>query len=85
VNVRYRWVLDGDAYAALVALPRAKRREFERAFDRLATDPFTPPSFSFDGPDDTPLSACFVRDRMIVFHVDHAVKRVYILEVSEAP
>ncbi len=85
MNVRYRWVLDGEAYATLVALPPARRRDFERTFDRLAANPFTPPSFVFEGSDDTPLSACFVRDRMIVFHVDHAVKRVFILEISEVP
>lgn len=53
----------------------------ERALDRLAERPFTEPSFIAFDSDGADVFHLFVSDCVIVYHVDHAIRRLLIYEI----
>ncbi len=77
----YRWLLDAEAYSFLRRLPRSRRSLLERAIDRLADRPFTEPSFIGVDAEGVPVFHLFVSCYVIVYHVDHAVRKVLIYEI----
>ena len=58
---------------------------FKRALDLLAAHPFTEPSYIDFDSEGEELFHRFVGRHTIVYHVDHAVRRVLILQVCPNP
>lgn len=77
----YTWSRDGDAYHFLTALPNRRRRLLERAIQALAAHPFRPPLFSDQGPDGERLDIVEVDGHLVTFHVEHAVRRIRVIEI----
>ena len=81
MSLEYRWMLDAEPYGFLRRLPRGRRVVIERALDRLGHNPFTEPSFiGFDSEGDE-VFHLFISSHVIVYHVDHAVRRVFVFEI----
>ena len=74
-------MLDEEAYAFLRTLSPRDRRRLEATFDSLRTRPFTEPSFiEFDSEGEA-LFHLFLTDYSIIYHVDHAVRMVFIQQI----
>ena len=74
-------MLTEEAYAFLGTLSRRDQRRLEAAFDGLRSRPFAEPSFvGFDASGEEHFHL-FIEDYAIVYHVDHAVRLVYIQEI----
>lgn len=74
-------MLDEEAHAFLSRLDRRTQRKLERQFDLLRDRPFTEPSFVELGAAGEPLFHRLVDDWVVVYHVDHAARRVFILQI----
>ncbi len=81
----YIWTLLQPAYEALVRLPDEDRRIVEGEFYFLAAHPFRRPAFETPDLDGLPLATIYVGDYMLTYHVDHAARRVDILEIDTVP
>jgi mRNA-degrading endonuclease RelE of RelBE toxin-antitoxin system len=81
VSLCYRWMLDEEPYGFLRRLPRGRRLIIERALDRLGLNPFTEPSFIAFDADGEEVFHLFVSGHVIVYHVDHAVRRILVYEI----
>ena len=77
----YQWWLDAEVYAFLKQLPRGRRGMLERSLDRLASVPFAEPDFISVDAGGEAVFHRFVRDWVIVYHVDHAVRRIFVFEI----
>lgn len=79
----YEPVLSAKAAAFLVALPKARQRILIGLLFQLAENPFQVGDYS--EPDDTGRSVQFmlVRDRLIAFWADHAVRELRIVDIEE--
>jgi hypothetical protein len=81
VNWGYRWIVDEEPYAFLSSISRSDRRRLEKAFDHLRNHPFAEPSFvGVDSHGEVQFHH-FLDDYAIAYHVDHAVKLVFIQEI----
>jgi mRNA-degrading endonuclease RelE of RelBE toxin-antitoxin system len=74
-------MLDEEPYGFLWRLPRGRRTVIERVLDRLALNPFVEPSFIGFDADGEAVFHLFVSGFVIVYHVDHAVRRVLVYEI----
>lgn len=81
MSLVYRWLLDEEAYGILRYLTRGRRAAIERALDRLGANPFTEPSFIAFDADGEEIFHFFVSGHVIVYHVDHAVRRILVYEI----
>lgn len=74
-------MLDEEAHTFLGNLNRRDRRKLEAAFDALRTHPFAEPSFvGFDSNGEEQFHL-FIDGYAIAYHVDHAVRRVFIQQI----
>ena len=74
-------MLDEDAYTFLGKLSRGDHRKLETAFDTLRDHPFAEPSFvGFDSNGEEQFHL-FLDDYAIAYHVDHAVKFIFIQQI----
>lgn len=78
-------MLDEEPYAYLRSLRPTHRRRLEGVLDSLATHPFTEPSFIEFDSDGEELFHCFAGSDTVIYHVDHAVRRVLILQICPNP
>ncbi len=78
-------MIDEEPYAFLRSLKPTKRRPLERAIAQLAARPFTEPHFIGFDSDGEPIFHLFVGHHTLIYHVDHAVRRVLILEITLNP
>ena len=85
MNLGYRWTLDEEAYAYLRALKPASRRQLEQTIARIAARPFTEPAYIDFDSDGEELFHLFVGRHTLIYHVDHAVRRILILEICLSP
>jgi hypothetical protein len=74
-------MLDEEAYVVLVGVNRRDRRKLESAFDHLRDHPFAEPSFVGLDSNDEEQFHLFLPDYSIAYHVDHAVKLVFIQQI----
>jgi hypothetical protein len=81
----YIWTLLQPAYEALMRVPDDDRRVLESEFYLLARHPLRKPAFVTPDLDDLPLATIYVADYMVSYHIDHAVRRVDILEIIAIP
>lgn len=78
-------MLADEAYAVLGTLNRRDRRKLEAAFDALRSHPFAEPSFiGFDSNGEEHFHL-FLDAYAIVYHVDHAMRLVYIQDIVPNP
>jgi len=75
-------MLDEEAYAFLGALNRREQRKLESNFDRLRDHPFAEPSFIGFASNGEEQFHLFLKDYATVYHVDHAVKLVFIQQIA---
>lgn len=85
MNSGYRWVLDEESYRYLCRLSPGQRRRAESALDLLAAHPFTEPSYIDFDSEGEELFHRFVGRHTIVYHVDHAVRRIWVLQICPNP
>lgn len=78
-------MIDEEPYAYLRSIKPASRRRLEREIGRLATRPFTEPSYIDFDADGEELFHLFVGRHTIIYHVDHAVRRVLIQQICPNP
>lgn len=71
-------MLDEEAHAVLATLHRRDRRKLETAFDSLRAHPFAEPSFVGLDSNGEEQFHLFIDGYSIAYHVDHAVRRVFI-------
>ena len=81
MSLVYRWMLDEEPYGFLRCLPRGRRIVIERSLDRLGINPFIEPSFIGFDADGEEVFHLFVSGYVIVYHVDHAVRRILVYEI----
>lgn len=81
----YRWMLDEESYDYLRGLRPAQRRRLERALDLLAAHPFSEPSYIDFDSEGEELFHRFVDRHTIIYHLDHAVRRVMVLQICPNP
>ncbi len=74
-------MLDEEAYAVLGGLSRRDQRKLETSFDSLRDHPFTEPSFVGLDANGEEQFHLFLEDYAIAYHVDHAVKLVFIQQI----
>ena len=78
-------MLADEAYAVLGTLNRRDRRKLEAAFHERRSHPFAEPSFiGFDSNGEEQFHL-FLEDYAIVYHVDHAVRLVFIQDIVLNP
>lgn len=85
MSLGYRWLIDEEAYAFLRSLSQRRRRQLERSIELLAAHPFTEPSYIDFDADDEELFHLFVGEYTIVYHVDHAIRRVLVQQICPNP
>jgi mRNA-degrading endonuclease RelE of RelBE toxin-antitoxin system len=78
-------MIDEEPYAHLRSLKPAQRRRLEREIARLAKRPFTEPSYIDFDADGRELFHLFIDRHTLIYHVDHAVRRILILQISLNP
>ena len=81
MSLEYRWMLDAEPYGVLRCLPRGRRLVLERASDRLGNNPFIEPSFIGFDAEGEEVFHLFISSHVIVYHVVHAVRRVFVFEI----
>ena len=74
-------MLDEEAHAFLRGLRPRERRRLEREFDLLRDHPFSEPHFIELGAEGEALFHRVVSAYVIVYHVDHAVRRVFVQDI----
>jgi len=74
-------MLDEEAYAVLGGLSRRDQRKLETSFDHLRDHPFAEPSFVGLDANGEEQFHLFLEDYAIAYHVDHAVKLVFIQQI----
>lgn len=74
-------MLAEEAYAFLASLNRRDLRRLEIAFDRLRDHPFSEPSFVGLDSNGEEQFHLFLDDYAIAYHVDHAVRLVFIQQI----
>jgi len=79
----YEAVLSSKAAAFLIGQPKAKQRKLIALIDQLANSPSQIGDYS--EPDDTGREIQFIliRDLLIAFWADHAVKELRIVDIEE--
>jgi hypothetical protein len=85
VSLVYQWLLSEESYGYLRAVRPAQRRRLETALDHLAAHPFAEPSYIDFDADGEELFHRFTDTHTLIYHVDHAVRRVLILEICANP
>lgn len=78
-------MLDEEPYGYLRGLRPAQRRRIERSLDLLAAQPFAEPSYIDFDSEGEELFHLFAGRHAIIYHVDHAVRRVLILQICPNP
>ncbi len=78
-------MIDEEPYAFLRSLKPARRRPLERAITHLAARPFTEPHFIGSDAEGEPIFHFFVGRHTLIYHVDHAVRRILILQITLNP
>lgn len=81
----YQWLLKEEAYVYLRALRRTQRRHLETVLDHLAAHPFTEPAYIDFDADGEELFHHFTGSHTVIYHVDHAVRRVLIQAICVNP
>ena len=74
-------MLDEEAYAIMGGLSRRDQRKLESCFDRLRDHPFAEPSFVGLDASGEEQFHLFFENYAIAYHVDHAVKLVFIQQI----
>lgn len=85
MSLGYRWVLDQEPYSYLRALRPAQRRPLEQALDSLAAHPFAEPSYIEFDSEGVEIFHRFVGRHTVIYHVEHADRRVMILQICPNP
>ena len=81
----YRYTVEEDVFAGLTNLPRRQLRKLERIFTDLAAHPFTEPDLKLREPGGEVVFMRYFDDIEISYVVDHAVKKVRVLDVAWLP
>ncbi|MES2695235.1 MAG: hypothetical protein V4773_17300 [Verrucomicrobiota bacterium] len=85
MKLGYDWLVEGEAYRYLVSLPKRKRLLLERAFDSLASRPFQPTLYTEQGPDGSRLDSITASGHIVTYHVDHAIRRIWVTDIYKIP
>ena len=80
----YRAVFSDTTVTYFVSLPRRRQRRLLDCAHELAGDPFLVPDFISSDETGRAISHLVVRGYLIDFWIDHATKRVMIVEIEDA-
>ena len=75
-------MVDEEAYAFLRALTRREQRQLAAAFDRLRDHPFAEPSYVGVDSNGEEQFHLFLGNYAVAYHVDHAVRIVFIQSIA---
>ncbi len=76
----YGYLLDGDCVPVFAAAGR-DRRKLLAWFDELATHPFLPADYEENTPSGRRVSVALREQWLITYWPDHAIQRVWIVEI----
>ena len=78
----YDWSISRQATERFLQCKATERRKLLDHFDGLAANVHNEPTTAFSAPDGTKFSLSSLGNRVITYHVDHAVKQVHIIALE---
>ncbi len=76
----YRFAVDKRALGQVLALPGANQWQLYDCFEAIALHPFREPDLQLKGSGLAPISIRVFGDILVHYHVDHATKRVLVVD-----
>ncbi|MFP4166982.1 MAG: hypothetical protein ACLFUF_07450 [Opitutales bacterium] len=78
----YDWSISRQGAERFLQFRAAKRRKLLGHFDQLAANVHTEPAASFTGSEGEEFAINTLGKHVITYHVDHAVKILYIIAIE---